>query len=43
MHCRRCKVKLVEVKRSFHKQRKWRCPKCGRARMQQVGRKRAKA
>lgn len=33
--CRHCRVKMVEQKRSFHKQRKWVCPRCGRARMQQ--------
>jgi hypothetical protein len=25
---------MREEKRSFHKQRKWVCPKCGKARMQ---------
>lgn len=25
---------MVEQRRTFHKQRKWRCPRCGRARMQ---------
>lgn len=25
---------MVEKKRSYHKQRKWTCPKCGSARMQ---------
>jgi transposase-like protein len=30
MYCRRCKVKMKEEGRSFHKQRKWICPKCGR-------------
>jgi hypothetical protein len=25
---------MIEKKRSFHKQRKWVCPKCGAARMQ---------
>jgi hypothetical protein len=25
---------MIEQKRSFHKQRKWICPKCGKARMQ---------
>lgn len=34
MHCRKCKVKMREERRSFHKQRKWICPVCGRARMQ---------
>jgi hypothetical protein len=26
---------MVEQKRSHHKKRKWVCPKCGKARMQQ--------
>ena len=34
MTCPRCRVPMVEQKRSFHKQRKWRCPTCGKARMQ---------
>ena len=34
MICSRCKVKMREEKRSFHKRRKWICPKCGRAKMQ---------
>jgi hypothetical protein len=25
---------MEELKRSFHKQRKWLCPRCGKARMQ---------
>ena len=30
-------TKVEEVKgHVFHKQRKWRCPRCGRARMQQA-------
>ena len=36
MHCDRCKTKMKEEKRSFHKQRKWICPKCGRVRMQKA-------
>ncbi|MCW8131902.1 MAG: hypothetical protein KIS92_16265 [Planctomycetota bacterium] len=35
MYCKRCKVKMEEQSRSFHKKRKWTCPKCGRSRMQQ--------
>jgi len=35
MYCRRCKVKMREQKRSFHKKRKWICPACGRAKMQE--------
>jgi len=34
MFCPRCKVKMREEKRSFHKKRKWVCPRCGRAAMQ---------
>jgi hypothetical protein len=34
MTCQHCKVKMTEQKRSFHKQRKWICPTCGKARMQ---------
>jgi DNA-directed RNA polymerase subunit RPC12/RpoP len=34
MFCSRCKVKMIEQKRSYHKQRKWVCPQCGAARMQ---------
>jgi len=34
MTCSRCKVKMAEQKRSYHKQRKWVCPQCGAARMQ---------
>lgn len=35
MICPRCKTKMTEQKRTFHKQRKWICPKCGRVRFQQ--------
>ena len=34
MFCPKCRVKMKEESRSFHKQRKWICPKCGKARMQ---------
>jgi len=34
MICKHCKVKMEEKKRTYHKKRKWICPKCGRARMQ---------
>jgi transposase-like protein len=34
MYCKKCKVKMQEQKRSFHKKRKWICPICGRARME---------
>ncbi|MEO0099042.1 MAG: hypothetical protein ABIK99_04000 [candidate division WOR-3 bacterium] len=36
MHCPFCKVKMKEEKRIFHKMRKWKCPKCGRVRMQKI-------
>ncbi len=36
MICRRCKIKMKEEKRSFHKQRKWICPKCASVRFQQI-------
>lgn len=35
MYCKRCKVKMEEQSRSYHKKRKWTCAKCGRSRMQQ--------
>ena len=34
MHCKTCRVKMREEKRTFHKKRKWICPVCGKARMQ---------
>lgn len=34
MHCPKCRVKMVEQKRVFHKNRKWVCPRCGKVRMQ---------
>lgn len=34
MTCPRCKATMKELKRSFHKQRKWVCPECGRIRFQ---------
>ena len=34
--CRKCRVPMKELKgHIFHKQRKWKCPKCARVRMQQ--------
>ena len=34
--CRKCRVPMKELKgHIFHKQRKWKCPKCARIRMQQ--------
>jgi transposase len=35
MICPRCRTPMKEEKRSYHKQRKWVCPKCGKVRMQQ--------
>jgi len=37
MLCPRCKIGMEEEKRSFHKRRKWICPRCGRVKMQRVG------
>lgn len=34
MICNRCKKPMSEQRRSFHKQRKWVCPRCGKTRMQ---------
>gem|GEM_PF-1260928 len=28
MICPRCRIKMVEQKRTFHKKRKWVCPRC---------------
>jgi len=39
MICPRCRIKMDEQKRSFHKQRKWICRRCGLVRMQEIGRK----
>ena len=39
MRCKQCGVKMEELRRSYHKKRKWRCPKCGRARMQTARRR----
>jgi ribosomal protein S27AE len=36
MTCPRCKTAMKEVRRTFHKQRKWVCPKCGLVRFQQI-------
>lgn len=35
MRCKKCGIQMREMKRSYHKQRKWICPQCGRVRMQQ--------
>jgi transposase-like protein len=40
MNCKRCKVKMAETRGTHHKQKKWVCPVCGRARMEAVARKR---
>lgn len=34
MTCPKCRIKMREQKRSFHKQRKWVCPRCKRVRME---------
>jgi len=34
--CPKCKVKMVEQKRPFHKKRKWICPRCKKVRMETV-------
>jgi hypothetical protein len=39
MMCRKCKSPMKEVKRAFHKQRKWVCPKCGAVRFQKLTKK----
>ena len=36
MTCPKCKRTMKEYKRTFHKQRKWRCPECGRVRFQKI-------
>lgn len=36
MYCRRCKIKMEETRGTHHKKKKWRCPTCGRARMEAV-------
>ena len=36
MTCQRCGVKMQETRGTHHKQKKWRCPSCGRARMEKV-------
>jgi transposase-like protein len=36
MKCPRCKSAMKELKRSFHKKRKWICPECGCIRFQEV-------
>jgi transposase-like protein len=35
MTCKICKTSMKELKgHIYHKKRKWKCPKCGRVRMQ---------
>jgi transposase-like protein len=36
MTCPRCKSPMKEMKRSYHKQRKWVCPKCRFTRLQRI-------
>lgn len=36
MICSRCRTKMTEQKRSFHKQRKWICRKCGTVKMERI-------
>lgn len=41
MYCSNCKVKMKQMggNRSYHKQKKFKCPKCGMIRMQKEKRK----
>ncbi len=32
--CPKCRIKMKEESRTFHKQRKWICPRCSKVRMQ---------
>src|ERR1017187_7690102 len=35
--CRKCKVPMQEIKgHIYHRQRKWKCPKCAKIRMQKA-------
>lgn len=34
MICPKCRSAMVEDKRTHHKQRKWKCKRCGKVRMQ---------
>ncbi|HLG94280.1 MAG TPA: hypothetical protein VI546_05540, partial [candidate division Zixibacteria bacterium] len=36
MTCPRCGKPMREEKRSFHKNRKWKCPHCGKTRFQKI-------
>ena len=40
MICPNCKTPMREQRRSYHKQRKWVCPRCGMVRMQRPDRRR---
>ena len=42
MYCKTCQVKMREERRSFHKRRKWICPLCGKAKMQNTPEPKAK-
>ena len=36
MTCKTCRIPMKELKgHIYHKQRKWKCPKCRKVRMQQ--------
>ena len=37
MFCQRCHIRMEEQGRSFHKKRKFTCPKCKKSRMQMTG------
>jgi len=40
MTCPRCGKAMREEKRSFHKNRKWKCPSCGKIRFQKIKKER---
>jgi len=39
MICSKCKTAMKEERRSFHKRRKWVCPKCGAVKFQEIKKK----
>lgn len=39
MKCTKCGIAMKEMKRVFHKQRKWVCPKCGKIKFQKIRKK----
>lgn len=39
--CSRCRRSMRPERGTHHKQKRWRCPKCGRRRMQQLRRKKS--